>query len=103
MHTPQCRDRFEKIWARLDDEQKEQLAQAPAVFPAEPPPAGSAAEEVEAIKAAWPVRLAGLFTDTPIPFRSQNGGDFPDRHTMADHVAPGQTGLVAHVADPVDA
>ncbi len=63
----------------------------------------STAEEVEAIKAAWRVRLAGLFTDKPIPFRSQNGGDFPDRHTMADHVAPGQTGLVAHIADLVDA
>ena len=60
----------------------------------------STQEEVEAIKAAWRDRLAGLFTDTPIPFRSQNGGDFPDRHTMADHVAPGQTGLAAHFADP---
>lgn len=63
----------------------------------------STAEEVEAIKAAWCVRLVGLFTDTPIPFRSQNGGDFPDRHTMADHVAPGQSGLAAHFADLVDA
>ena len=63
----------------------------------------STAEQLEAIKAAWRVRLAGLFTDKPIPFRSQNGGDFPDRHTMADHVAPGQTGLVAHVADLADA
>ena len=63
----------------------------------------STAEEVEAIKAAWRVRLAGLFTDTPVPFRSQNGGDFPDHHTMADHVAPGQTGLAAHFADPSDA
>jgi NAD(P)H dehydrogenase (quinone) len=63
----------------------------------------STAEEAEVIKAAWRVRLTGLFSDTPIPFRSQNGGDFPDRHTMADHVAPGQSGLVAHVADMVDA
>lgn len=63
----------------------------------------STAAEVEAIKAAWRVRLAGLFTDTPTPFRSQNGGDFPDRHTMAEHVAPGQTGLGAHFADPSDA
>jgi NAD(P)H dehydrogenase (quinone) len=61
------------------------------------------AEEVDAIKAAWRLRLAGLFIDKPIPFRSQNGGDFPDRHAMADHVAPGQTGLVAHVANLVDA
>ena len=34
-HTPQCRDRFEKIWAKLDEDQKEQLAQTPAVFPAQ--------------------------------------------------------------------
>lgn len=55
--------------------------------------------EVEAAKAAWRKRLDGLFTDAPIPFRSQNGGDFPDRHTMADDVAPRKTGLVAHFAD----
>lgn len=58
----------------------------------------STTQEVETAKAAWRARLAGLFTDAPIPFRPQNGGDFPDRHTMADHVAPGQSGLSAHVA-----
>lgn len=58
-------------------------------------------QEADAVKAGWRQRLAGLFTDTPIPFRSQNGGDFPDRHTMADHVAPGKTGLAAHVAEIV--
>ena len=63
----------------------------------------STAEEVDAIKAAWRMRLAGLFTDKPIPFRLQNGSDFPDRHTMADHVALGQSGLAAHFADSVDA
>ena len=63
----------------------------------------STAEQVEAIKAAWRDRLAGLFTDAPIAFRSQNDGDFPDRHTMANHVAPSQTGIVAHFADPIDA
>lgn len=63
----------------------------------------STQEQVEAIKDAWRERLAGLFTDTPIPFRTQNGGDYPDRHTMADHVAPGQTGIAAHIADPAGA
>jgi NAD(P)H dehydrogenase (quinone) len=48
---------------------------------------------------AWRLRLERLFDDTPIPFRSQNGGDFPDGHVMADDVAPGQTGLLAHIAD----
>lgn len=49
--------------------------------------------------AAWRARLAGLFDDAPIAFRPQNGGDYPDRHALAPHVAPGQTGLQAHVAE----
>ncbi len=57
------------------------------------------ADEVETAKREWRRRLDGLFTDAPIPFRSQNGGDFPDRHTMAEDVAPGHTGLAAHYAD----
>lgn len=56
------------------------------------------ADEVETVKAAWRNRLAGLFTDALIPFRAQNDGDFPDRHTMADSVAMGMTGLAAHFA-----
>lgn len=60
-------------------------------------------EEVEAVKAAWRGRLEGLFTDTPISFRSQNGGDFPDRHTMADDVAPGRAGFAVHYVDDVTA
>ncbi len=54
---------------------------------------------VRAAKAAWRTRVARLFEDAPIPFRRQNGGDYPDRHVLGDHVASGQTGLVAHVAD----
>jgi NAD(P)H dehydrogenase (quinone) len=38
-----------------------------------------------------------LFTDAPLPYRPQNGGDFPDRHVLADDVAPGITGLRAHL------
>lgn len=56
------------------------------------------AAEVETVKAGWRQRLVGLFTDAPVPFRAQNGGDYPDRHTLADTVAPGKTGLVAHIA-----
>ncbi|MBG0807984.1 NAD(P)H-dependent oxidoreductase [Methylosinus sp. H3A] len=59
------------------------------------------AEQIRAVEAGWRDRLAGLFTDAPIPFRLQNGGDFPDRHTMSDHVALGKTGLAAHLADDV--
>ena len=47
----------------------------------------------------WRIRVAGLFEDEPIAFRSQNGGDYPDRHVLADHVAPNQKGLTAHIDD----
>jgi len=49
--------------------------------------------------AAWGARVERLFEDEPIAFRPQNGGDYPDRHVLADHVAPSQTGLIAHIAD----
>lgn len=49
--------------------------------------------------AGWRTRLEGLFEDAPIPFRRQNGGDYPDGHVLASHVAVGQSGLPAHVAD----
>ncbi|MFJ3317879.1 hypothetical protein ACIPLR_21185 [Herbaspirillum huttiense] len=35
----------------------------------------------------------------PIAFRTQNGGDYPDSHVLAEHIAPGQSGLTAHVAE----
>lgn len=47
---------------------------------------------------AWRNRVKRLFDDEPIAFRPQNGGDYPDRHVLADHVAPNQTGLTAHIA-----
>jgi NAD(P)H dehydrogenase (quinone) len=56
---------------------------------------------VAAAKAAWRRRLIGLFDDAPIPYRPQNGGDYPDGHVLASDVAAGKTGLSAHVAEPV--
>lgn len=56
------------------------------------------AEIVERTKAELKARVENLFIDQPIPFRSQNGGDYPDRHVLAAHVAPGMTGIDAHVA-----
>ena len=53
---------------------------------------------VAATKLAFEERLSRLFAEEPIRFRRQNGGDYPDRHTLADHVAPEMTGLPAHVA-----
>jgi NAD(P)H dehydrogenase (quinone) len=60
---------------------------------------GIAAEGVAAAKESWRLRLERLFEDTPIAFRPQNGGDYPDRHVLASHVAVGQSGLPAHVAE----
>ena len=49
--------------------------------------------------AAWRHRVERLFDDAPIAFRPQNGGDYPDRHVLDASIAPGQTGLMVHVAD----
>lgn len=51
------------------------------------------------VDAAWRGRVERLFDDAPIAFRPQNGGDYPDHHVLADHIAPSQTGLTAHIAD----
>lgn len=53
---------------------------------------------VQRAREALEQRLMGLFTDTPTPFRRQNGGDYPDKHTLAANVAPGVSGLAAHLA-----
>jgi NAD(P)H dehydrogenase (quinone) len=57
----------------------------------------SSSEDVEAIKGDWRNRVLRLFEDVPIPFRQQNGGDYPDQHALGDHVAQGLSGLLAHV------
>src|ERR1700744_522485 len=44
---------------------------------------------VQAAKAAWRVRVERLFEDAPIPFRHQNGGDYPDGHVLGDRTASG--------------
>lgn len=66
-----------------------------AVYGAAGIDAGGVAEATR----AWRQRLRRLFEDAPIPFRAQNGGDYPDRHVLAEHVAPGRTGLMAHIDD----
>ena len=53
---------------------------------------------IRAAKVGWRSRVECLFEEAPIPFRRQNGGDYPDGHLLADDVATGQTGLSAHVA-----
>jgi NAD(P)H dehydrogenase (quinone) len=58
------------------------------------------AQRVESEKSAWRLRLGTLFDEDPIPFRRQNGGDYPEGHVLANRAAVGQTGLVAHIAEP---
>ena len=60
---------------------------------------GIDAKGIAEATATWRTRVERLFEDEPIAFRPQNGGDYPDRHVLANHVAPNQTGLMAHVAD----
>jgi NAD(P)H dehydrogenase (quinone) len=59
----------------------------------------STSADVAAVTQTWRGRVERLFEEAPIPFRSQNGGDYPDRHSLADDVAPGQSGLLAHIAE----
>jgi len=51
------------------------------------------------VEDALRLRMAGLFQDKPIAFRRQNGGDYPDSHVLAEHIAPGQSGLAARVVE----
>lgn len=55
------------------------------------------------VAASWRKRVERLFDDAPIAFRPQNGGDYTERHVLADHIAPTQTGLTAHIAYSADA
>jgi NAD(P)H dehydrogenase (quinone) len=52
---------------------------------------------VAAAKLALKARLKRLFDEEPLRFRRQNGGDYPDRHTLAPHIAPDISGLPAHI------
>ena len=57
------------------------------------------AVHVARAQAGWESRLQGLFSDAPIPFRVQNGGDYTERFELKPNVAVGQTGLGAHIAN----
>lgn len=53
---------------------------------------------VDAAKQNWRARLEHLFEEEPIAFRAQNGGDYTRTNEFKPHVAPGQTGFTAHIA-----
>ena len=55
-------------------------------------------EDVAIARHAWRERVDHLFEEDPIAFRSQNGGDYPDRHTLREDIAPSRTGVWVHVA-----
>jgi NAD(P)H dehydrogenase (quinone) len=60
---------------------------------------GMNAASVAAAKEAWRTRVQQIFEAEPIPFRPQNGGDYTDTYELKPHIAPGQHGIVAHIAD----
>jgi NAD(P)H dehydrogenase (quinone) len=55
------------------------------------------AQEYQAAAAELRVRLRDAETAAPIPYRTQNGGDYDDRMVLRPDVAPGRTSLAAHL------
>ena len=53
-------------------------------------------EAFAAAREAWTRRLEGLFTDVPIAFRAQDGGDYDDDLCLKPDLAPGVQGLAMH-------
>ena len=53
--------------------------------------------DIEHTKAALRARMRSLFDDAAIAYRTQNGGEYPDRHILADEIARGCTGLGVHL------
>lgn len=62
---------------------------------------GTGRMDADGIRSAlsnWTARLGGVFDESPIPYRKQNGGDFDERrHQLRDDVAPGLVGFDAHI------
>ena len=53
-------------------------------------------ENFSALRAAYTARPEGLFSDAPIAFRSQNGGDYDDDLTLKPGLGEGAAGLALH-------
>jgi NAD(P)H dehydrogenase (quinone) len=54
-------------------------------------------EEFAAARDVLRTRLRGLATDEPIPFRTQNGGDYDEDLVLRPDRAPGAAGLAVHL------
>ncbi|WP_037316000.1 NAD(P)H-dependent oxidoreductase [Amycolatopsis orientalis] len=55
-------------------------------------------EQYDAAADALRERLRTLSTSDPIPFRSQNGGDYDEDLVLRDHLAPGRSGIGVHTS-----
>jgi len=60
-----------------------------------------APEQWPAVAAAYTARLDGLFTDAPIRFRRQNGGDYDGQQVLKPGLGGGAAGLRIHVVSEV--
>jgi NAD(P)H dehydrogenase (quinone) len=56
-------------------------------------------EQFAAACASYTARLEGLFTDAPIPFRAQNGGDYGLDLRLAEGVGAARGSLTLHRRD----
>ncbi|HZZ90245.1 MAG TPA: NAD(P)H-dependent oxidoreductase [Caulobacteraceae bacterium] len=54
------------------------------------------------LAAAYRRRLEGLFTDRPIPFRTQNGGHYDGRQVLKPGLGAGESGTRIHLTQPGD-
>ncbi|HEY9618856.1 MAG TPA: NAD(P)H-dependent oxidoreductase [Crinalium sp.] len=54
------------------------------------------AADYKQVEADYKVRLLNLFTTNPIPFRSQNGGDYDDDYQLKSGLEGHHTGLKIH-------
>lgn len=55
-------------------------------------------EQYDAAAEALRGRLRSLSTSDPIPFRSQNGGDYDENLVLRDDLAPGRSGIGVHTS-----
>ncbi|MDE0855044.1 MAG: NAD(P)H-dependent oxidoreductase [Nevskia sp.] len=58
---------------------------------------GIDAAAYEQLAQVYRERLRRLFTDAPLPYRMQNGGDYDERQVLKDTIAPGTLGFSAHL------
>ena len=57
-------------------------------------------EQWPAVADAFKTRLDGLFSDTPIPFRKQNGGHYDTQQVLRPGLGHGASGTRIHLVNP---